>query len=174
VDGRRNNSLKLGAVVTKAHSVADRSILHEEAFRRIISLERKRAQRSGKPVLLTLLEIESRMPSEEIRTVLGKLLSALAATTRETDVTGWYQQNCAVGVMFTEIAMEDRDSILATIMARTSDTLRDHLTAQQFNQVGISFHILPQEQVIDRTLPNPSAPPLYPDISAGEEARRLG
>lgn len=171
MDGRRNNSLNFGV---KIHSVADRSILREEAFHRMISLEKKRAHRSRKPVLLTLLEIESPMPSEKTRTALGKILLALAATTRETDVTGWYQNNHVVGVMFTEIAKEDRGSILSTITARVSGTLRRHLTPQHFSEVGISFHIFPEEQVIERTLPSSSAPPLYPNLAAGEEARRLG
>src|SRR5580700_10690993 len=52
VDGRGNsNSLTFGV---KIHSVADRSILHEEAFRRMMTIESKRAERSRKPVLLTL------------------------------------------------------------------------------------------------------------------------
>lgn len=171
MDGRRNNSLSFGVNI---HSVADRSILHEEAFRRMISLERKRAHRSRKPVLLTLLEIENSMPYEKTRKALGKILVALAATTRETDVTGWYQNNHVVGVMFTEIASGDRGSILSTITARVSGTLRRHLTPQHFSEVGISFHTFPEEQVIEKTIPSPSAPRLFPNLSAGEEARRVG
>lgn len=171
MDGRRNNSLTFGV---KIHSVADRSILHEEAFRRMMAIERKRAERSRKLVLLTLLEIESQMPLEKTRKVLSKILSALATTTRETDVTGWYQDNCMVGVMFTEIAIEDRGSILATIMGRVSGALRSHLTPQQFSELGASFHIFPEERVVEPILPGPSASPLYSNLAAGDEARRLG
>jgi hypothetical protein len=154
-------------------SIADRSILREEAFRRMLSLERKRAQRSQKPFLLTLLELESQPASEKSRKTLGKVLSALDSTTRDTDVTGWYKDECVVGVMFTEIAIEDRGSILATIMTRVSETLRSHLTPQQFSQVGISFHLFPEEQD-ERILPTPSGPPLYSDLLGRDEARRLG
>ena len=172
MDGRgNNNSLTFGV---KIHSVADRSILHEEAFRRMVSLERKRAHRSRKPVLLTLLEIDSPMPSDRTRKALEKILAALAATTRDTDVTGWYHHNHVVGVMFTEIATEGRGSILSTITARVSGTLRRHLTPQHFSEVGISFHIFPDEQVIERPMPSPGARPLSPNLAAGEEARRLG
>jgi hypothetical protein len=171
VDGRRNNSSNFGV---KIHSVADRSILHEEAFRRMMTIESKRAERSRKPVLLTLLEIEDQMPSEKTRKALSKILSALAATTRETDVTGWYQNNSVVGVMFTEIAIEDRGSILITIKARVSDALRRHLTPQQFSEVGLSFHIFPEERVIEPIMAGSSASPLYSNLAAGEDARRLG
>lgn len=174
VDGRCNNGSHSTVVLRKFHSVADRSILHEEAFRRMMAIERKRAQRSRKPVLLALLEIESQKPSEKTRKALSKILSALATTTRDTDVTGWYQDNCVVGVMFTEIAIEDRSSILATIMARVSGALRSHLSPQQFSEVGVSFHIFPEEQIIERIMPSPSATPLYSNLAAGDEARRLG
>jgi hypothetical protein len=154
-------------------SVADRSILHEDAFRRMLSLERKRAQRSQKPFLLTLLEMENELAGERSRKTLARILSALDSTTRETDVTGWYKSECVVGVMFTEIAVEDRSSILATIMARVSETLRSHLTAQQFAQVGISFHLFPEERD-EKILPTAVGASLYPHLSAQDEARRLG
>lgn len=155
-------------------SVADRSILHEEAFRRMLSLETKRAQRSRKPFLLSLFELESPLSSEKTRNTLGKILSVLDSNTRDTDVTGWYRDESVVGVMFTEIAIEDRSPILATIMARMSGTLRGHLTPQQFIQLGISFHVFPEEQIMERILPSASAPPLYAEIVAADEARRLG
>jgi hypothetical protein len=78
-----------------------------------------------------------------------------------------------VGVMFTEIATEDRSSVVATIMARVSETLRGHLTSQQFSQVGISFHLFPEERE-EKMLPTPVVPSLYPDLVGHDEARRLG
>ena len=173
MDGRRNHGSHLGAILTKSHSIADRSILHEEAFRRIMAIERKRAQRSRKPVLLALLEIDSLKPSEKTRKILGTILSALDTTTRDTDATGWYRDRCVVGVMFTGIAIGDQSLILATIMARVSSTLRGHLTPQQFSEVCISFHIFPEEPITERILPSPSACVLYSDLSAGDESRRL-
>jgi hypothetical protein len=154
-------------------SVADRSILHEPAFQRMLSLERKRAQRSQKPFLLTLLEMQNELAAEKSRKTLARILAALDSTTRETDVTGWYKEDGVVGVMFTEIAMEDRSSILATIMARVSETLRSHLTAQQFAQVGISFHLYPEARD-EKMVPAAVGASLYPDLTAQDEARRLG
>jgi hypothetical protein len=172
VNGRRSNHLNLGSFLKKSPALAEGSILPEEDFRRTIALERKRAQRSRKPVLLTLIEIDRR-PSEKTKAVAGKVLSALAATTRETDVTGWYREDRVLGVMFTEIAIDDRDPILATIMARVGDALRGHLTREQFSQVGISFHVFPEETV-QPTFPSPSAPPMYSDFPTADRARRLG
>src|ERR1700686_692598 len=72
-------------------SIADRSVLDEEAFRRMLSLEGKRAQRSRKPFLLSLFEMESTLTSDTTRNTLDKILSILDSNTRDTDVTGWYK-----------------------------------------------------------------------------------
>lgn len=154
-------------------SVADRSILHEEAFRRMFCLETKRAHRSGKSFLLALLEVEGQPTSEKSKRMLDKILSALDSNMRETDVTGWHKEDCIVGLMFTEIAAEERGSILTTIMARVNHTLRSRLTAQQYGQVSISFHLFPEERE-ERIIRAKSAPPLYTDRPVIDEARRVG
>ena len=51
--------------------------------------------------------------SEKNGKVLQNVFSALALSTRDTDVTGWYQDHSVVGVMFTEIAVDLKKSILA-------------------------------------------------------------
>ena len=43
--------------------VEDRGVLNEEAFHRMISLERKRTERSRKPFLLMLLDTGNPLPS---------------------------------------------------------------------------------------------------------------
>ena len=157
-------------------SIADRSVLEQGAFRRMLSLESKRAERSGKPFLLCLFEIESPLALETTRHTLGNILSVLDSHTRETDVTGWYRDEAVVGVMFTEIAIEARSSILATIMTRVNRTLRGHLTPREFTQLGIAFHVFPEEKTVERILPSSTAAvqPLYAEILVSDEARRLG
>jgi lipopolysaccharide/colanic/teichoic acid biosynthesis glycosyltransferase len=96
----------------------------------------------------------------------------LSASTRDTDVTGWYSDDCVVGVMFTEIAAEESASIPSTIIARVTDTLRNNLALEQFNRVRISFHVFPEHwDHEDRS--GPSNPTLYPDLSQREDSRKL-
>jgi hypothetical protein len=153
-------------------SVADRTTLREEDFLRVIWHERKRAERSQKPSLLMLIEMESQFPAERNGEALGKILSALAAATRETDVTGWYKDDCVVGVMFTEITGEDGSAIVTKVMTRVSDALRTRLSSRQFNQASISFHLFPDER--EEEIPTLTGnSPLYPDIATRDEAGRL-
>jgi hypothetical protein len=175
VNGRlTRNDISHAALLRELGSVANRSTLHEEAFRRMFSLESKRALRSRKSFLLALLEVVGAAASEKNRKTLGSVLSALDSNMRETDVTGWYKDDCVVGLMFTEIAVEDRSSILAIITSRVNETLRSHLTAQQVGQVRISFHLFPEER--DEMIVNAAGgSALYNDLSLlEEEVRRVG
>ena len=156
---------------SRSESVGEREILHEKAFRRMISVERKRTERSRNPFLLMLLETGGYHASENNGNVLAKGLSALRAATRETDVLGWYKEYTSAGVMFTELVIDDKNSILSTVLARVSNTLQDILTFEQFNQITISFHFFP-DKWDDDTTQRPSNPTLYPDLSEREKATR--
>lgn len=137
------------------------SVLAEEPFHRMIALERKRTERSGKPFLLMLLDAGHCLPSDRNGRVLGKILSALSLSTRETDVTGWYKDHSIVGVMFTDIGADDRQSILGTMMSRVSETLRNNLSLEKFSQISMSMHVFPEDWDQESTHGNPT---LYPDF----------
>src|SRR5437667_1493894 len=83
--------------------------------------------------------------SDRNGTLLARIISALSVSTRETDETGWYEKNAVVGILFTEIAVEDRNSILSRILSKISGTLQATLTLEQFNQISISFHLFPEQ-----------------------------
>lgn len=152
--------------------VEERGILNEGAFHRMISLERKRTERSRKPFLLMLLDMGNGLRSDNNNKALDKILLALSLSTRETDVTGWYKNNSVVGVMFTEFGDEDRNTILSTMMTRVSETLRNNLNSQQFGLISISFHLFPEEWNHD--IPQrPSNPTLYPDLARRDSAKKF-
>lgn len=168
---RSHNGSHLSPLPKATESVGEHRILYEEAFLRMIAIERKRTERSRIPFLLMLLDMGEGLPSEKSGKTLDKILSALAASTRETDVTGWYKNDCVVGVMFTDIAGKGQPSLLSTMISRVSETLRDHLNLEQFSQISISFHVFPDDwdeevgtRLRDQTL--------YPDLSERANANR--
>jgi exopolysaccharide biosynthesis polyprenyl glycosylphosphotransferase len=166
-----NHGLKLSPI-SESSSLGDRGILNAEEFRRMITLERKRSERSRKPFMLLLLDMGDELPSERNGRILGKILSALALSTRDTDVTGWYSNNCVVGVMFTEIAIEEGGSTPTTIITRVTQTLQKNLTLEQFNRVTLSFHVFPEDWDHDAEQGSTNRT-LYPDLSQREEGRKL-
>ena len=147
------------------------SVLAEEPFHRMIALERKRTERSGQPFVLLLIDAGDCLPSDSNGRVLGKILSALSLSTRETDVTGWYKQHSVVGVMFTDISAEERGSILGTVMSRVSQTLQNNLSLDKFQQISISLHVFPEEWDQESTHGNAA---LYPDFVQRNQAQKAG
>jgi lipopolysaccharide/colanic/teichoic acid biosynthesis glycosyltransferase len=173
VNVRRSGGIaNLDALSADVVPVEERGILNEVAFHRMISLERKRTERSRKPFLLMLLDMGNGLRSDKNGKALDTVLSALSLSTRETDVTGWYKDNSVVGVMFTEFGAEDRNSILSTMMTRVSETLRNNLSSHQFGLISISFHLFPEEWNHD--IPQrPSNPTLYPDLASRDNAKKF-
>lgn len=164
------NSSNVAASLLESVPVGEREVVNERTFRRMISIERKRTERSRKPFLLMLVDTGNRLDLKKNGKALDKLLSALLASTRETDVTGWYKNQGTVGVLFTELAIDDKNSIMDTILAKVSTTLQDNLTFEQFSQISVSFHLFPDDWDDDISGP-PNNPALYPDLSSRDSSR---
>ena len=153
-------------------SEGEREFLTANAFKRRISLERKRTERSAKPFLLMLLETGKEIGGGKNGQVFASAISALMASTRETDAVGWYEDQSTLGVMFTELVIYEKNSLLSAMLSRVSNILRDNLTFEQFNQISISFHFFPDKWDHDMTQ-RPSNPMLYPDLSQRHKSTRL-
>jgi len=151
----------------------DREILSEPVFKRSIAVERKRSERSREPFLLMLVEIGSNPGARENQKVLQRMVSVLRASSRETDVIGWYKDEEVLGVMFTGLLVTDKSLILTTILTRVSDMLRHELTFEQFNRVSLSFHFFPDDWDHGNS-ERPTNTALYPDLmNPGNRKRGL-
>lgn len=157
---------------TQDWNASEKEVLVEDVFHRMIALERKRSERTQRPFVLLLMDTGRSLPSEKNGRVLLDILASLQLATRETDIMGWYQMNSVVGVMFTEITL-DNNLILSTILGRISDVLRDRLTIEQFSQLKFSFHLFPEEWD-SQGLSRQSNPMLYPDLHKRDESNRFG
>lgn len=164
----RRSSSSVASPLVRPVTSRECSVLDEESFRRMIAVERKRTERSRQPFLLLLLDAGNCLPSDANGRVLGQILSALSLATRETDVTGWYKTHSVVGVMFTDISIDERGSILSTVMSRVSETLRNNLSLRNFSQISISLHVFPEDWNEDATQGNLT---LYPDLLHRHEAQ---
>jgi lipopolysaccharide/colanic/teichoic acid biosynthesis glycosyltransferase len=155
--------------VSEPRSTAE--VLCESMFHRVIALERKRSERSERPFVLLL--VDTGFDGDEKRSrLLLDLFSALQAATRETDVTGWYQDDAVIGVMFTEIIL-DNNLVLSTILARIAGVVRDRLDTEQFSRIKFSFHVFPDSW--DTEDPKgPNDPIFYPEMEERENAKRAG
>lgn len=149
----------------------ERAPLDEAIFRRMIAIERKRTERSKAPFLLMLLEVVSDQGPKRDRKTLNLIASALLASSRDTDLVGWYKDNVIIGAMFTGLVVQDKRTMLDTFLTKVTSSLREELSAEQFNQVSISFHLFPDDW--DHEKPGrPSNAALYPDLANHDKGQR--
>src|SRR5215831_10353394 len=66
-------------------------VIPEAMFIRMLRLERRRTERSGRPFVLVLISGDDSREHFD-GTVVDRVASALIRTTRETDILGWYKQ----------------------------------------------------------------------------------
>jgi len=168
---RATNGISAAIVPPSPTTADDRVVLNGESFQRMLALERKRSERSRKPFLLMLVDLGERLPSTSNGKAMDSIVSALSLATRATDVIGWYKDGTVVGILFTEIVIEDRSTIMGTMMTRISNMLGGALSPEQLNQVSISLHLFPEEWDFD-IRHRPSNPTLYPDLSRLENRRK--
>ena len=147
-------------------------VLSEQLFHERLSAERKRTERSLRPFLLMLLDVTGILATEHASKTLATMLSTLSASIRETDIYGWYRSNSVIGIVFSEIGVEQRGAIVSTMLTRVKGMLYGFLPFEEFNRISISYYLFPEHW--DHDVPQrPSHPVLYPDISHRENGKRL-
>ncbi|MGB7267704.1 MAG: sugar transferase [Terracidiphilus sp.] len=166
----RNNSPNADDPLLESAPTVKRVLLDEATFRQMIAVERKRTERSKAPFLLMLLEADRSEGSKEDST-LESVTRVLLASSRDTDLIGWYKDRVILGAIFTGLLVNDRRSVLDAFLTKINNTLRDELTPAQFSQVRISFHFFPDDW--DQGKPGrPSNAALYPDLISDDKGRR--
>jgi hypothetical protein len=103
---------------------------NEDAFRYFLQIERKRAARAHRPVLLLLLDLREQ-PATGPRidaTLAAKLFSALWRCLRETDVVGWYREDRVAGAVLTQVEDGLRSEVTQVARERVRTALCQDLS----------------------------------------------
>jgi hypothetical protein len=122
----------------------------ETDFKKMLNLERKRSQRSKKPLLLMCLDISNLM-MPNFDNECRRLLKAFATGIRETDVQGWYKRGCIVGILFTEIESAS-PSVRETLFRRLMTHLVSKTDPSVMLKLKVTFHIYPEGNVREDTV----------------------
>jgi len=147
-------------------------VLPQEQFLSMLCLERKRTERSHRSFVLMLLSSSKLLRPTHPSEAFEKVVSALARSTRETDIRGWYEEGSTLGVIFTEIGTEaDGQAVADALLTKVTHALSSVLSIEQINQISLSFHVFPDDW--DSQDPGGSADlTLYPDRSKDSGPRR--
>jgi len=150
--------------------------LSEEWFTKLLCLERKRAERSRKPFVLMLIDASKVLQGDRRNIVLQRLTPSLSASTRETDICGWYKEGSVLGVILTEIGSADTNTVRTTMLSKVNPALRTNLAPSLMEEIQISFYMFPEDS---GSLNGGSAHgtlDLYPDLhreNRNKQAARL-
>ena len=148
-----------------------RGMYNEDYFNRMLSLERKRTQRSKKPFLLMLIDISRLVNPHPNLVVINRVGKVLELGIRETDVRGWYKKGFIIGVIFTELE-NARGEVRERIFGKILLSLARELEPEELDKVEITFHVFPEDHDKEggKGRFNMS---LYKDIMEGERKNGL-
>ena len=146
-------------------------LFSEELFTTLLTLERKRAERSRRPFALLLLDASQALRAHPRDMVFGALLVALAASTRETDIRGWYTEGAVIGVILTELGWGDPHTLRGTMLSKVRAALQAH---RQCEQIHISFYVFPEASGPQSGNGNSGDLPLelYPELRPEKDKKR--
>lgn len=138
-------------------------MLPHELFMKLLCLERKRTERSGRRFVLMLLDPGSLLKPGKVP-VIPNLLSAITQATRDTDLKGWYKDGSIIGVIFTEVGDGQDQAIVRTLSTKITDSLYEALSVQEINEIKLSFHVFPEDWE-DEGLDDPATSTLQMELA---------
>ena len=144
----------------------------EAGFERMLYLERKRTERSRRPFLLMLLNIEDLPPSPGDSSPVKEIEKALSSCIRETDIKGWYEQGKIIGIIFIEINSLD-EILREKLFLKIRECLAAAIGVEGAEKIKVSYHVFPEgnsEAGKDRQWFNSS---LYPEITKKPPEKKI-
>ena len=147
-------------------------ILSEQTLHAMLTLERRRAERSRKPFVLMLLDAHA-IPKNGSRTrFMEGLKSTVCDATRETDLVGWYEEEKILAVIFTEINLEGSGAITKVLHSKVVLALSENLDHGLASKLVVTVHLFPESW--DHQRPERVADlKLYPEFSRSRSNKRL-
>ncbi len=165
------NGMAFGSHVRAESDTEDRgfSLVSEELFRRVLTIERKRSERSRQRFVLMLLHVGKVIDTGRGKAILEGFTEALSNSARETDLHGWYEDGSVIGVICTEIGRGDLASILSALNSRMRAALQTRLQHEQIESIHITFHVFPDDMEVGKGGRSTDIS-LYPDLLTKDNA----
>ncbi len=168
----RLTSSKLQPLSLVSGFTGENGFCPEVLFNHILSWERKRTERSHRPFLLMLLDIQALIANSNGsgQALKDRIARALCDSTRDIDQCGWYIQDHVMGVIFSELNDQDIVQAQDLVWQRVQSGLCQALSPQELQQIDISLHVFPEGCDVGDTC-QPSNKILYPDLHLERQLR---
>jgi lipopolysaccharide/colanic/teichoic acid biosynthesis glycosyltransferase len=153
---------------SSSESLREVVLISEPAFIRMLRLERRRTERSGRAFMFVLISCEEfRSKGEGI--LLDRVIAALSRATRETDILGWYESGITLGILMTEIG-EPNPTTVDIITQRIRRAVQSEVAIEEFRSISFQFRLFPQE--VERSSTNDDNHIHYPDITRPNRSKQ--
>jgi hypothetical protein len=119
-----------------------KEVLAENVFQSMLALERRRADRSGKPFILMLLD--ANLENGAAEEILMGAVSIAVMSKRETDLAGWYKQGAILGIIFTEVSLEGEFPVMEILRLKFETSFVKQLGRDRAGKIAISVHLFPE------------------------------
>ena len=97
---------------------------NQTAFRHFLAIERRRAERSGRPLLLVLVALRRHCADRRLSSATAAgIFRGLGETVREVDFAGWFREGVIAGAVLTQgggAAEPARDLVTKRVMRALS------------------------------------------------------
>jgi hypothetical protein len=113
-------------------------VLEERIFHSMLTLERRRAERSRKPYVLMLLDANLENGSAE--GILKEAINVIVTAKRETDLIGWYRKGAILGIIFTEVSLEGETPITERLRTKIETAFNLQMGKDRASKIAISMH----------------------------------
>ena len=169
-EGRRKLDVHAYVSVQDKGNAPERTLLNEDAFISMLYLERRRAERAQKRFVLVLIDFKKTKIVNQKDREIAALIGALSATTRETDLIGWYAQNSLVGLIGTELGDATNQVVQERFLSRIRDAFQATLGREKSAGISLSFHFFPEEYG-DEPGDHSANITLYPELQKKENTQ---
>jgi hypothetical protein len=138
--GQREPQVKAAGLGQAPRSVGTRQeeVLEERMFHSMLTLERRRAERSRKPYVLMLLD--ANLENGAAEGILKEAINIIIKAKRETDLTGWYRMGAILGVIFTEVSSEGEKPVTELLRTKIETALIKQMGQERASRIAISMH----------------------------------
>jgi lipopolysaccharide/colanic/teichoic acid biosynthesis glycosyltransferase len=114
----------------------------ESYFREMLDMERKRTERSQKPIMLVMLDVAEIISAIPRKKIVEHFSSLLTDSARGIDIKGWYRFNHSIGIIYTEASTSGNESILKKVHVN----LGLALGPQMAEKVIVTYALFPENR----------------------------
>jgi len=113
-------------------------------FQEKLVQERRRAERSNKPLIIMVIDAEYLNNEENTGEITDSLGEGVNTCVRGTDICGLLKDGPLIGVILTEVEADKVDATMQIVAKKTRDRLATVLSAEMMSRVVISFRVYPE------------------------------